>query len=370
MKKLKICLVSLKIAPDSERSGFEGIFDYLKKQNHDVKLVTGKWNIKLDDPKIIQVDLIRKRFFWALQFVFKIAKYLRSHNFDIIHGNGAKGTLPIIFSNKKNYISTIHDLGPFETKFTTIPMESYLIKYIVNKATYITTVSEYSKNGIKHYIPKANLSKIQVIYNGIGDWFKPKPKEAQRLREKLNITGPVIFTFGRIANYKGVSDIIAAYKIAKKKIPDLNFVIGGLPDFKMTSIYRKWKNQYKDIIFLGYIPEEEVPSYYTMADILIQYSFGSEGFGNTQLEALACGTSVISSSLKVYREILQDNAIFIPPKNRQLLAEAINKLIKDDTLRENLVEKGQEFVKKYTWDSVGKRLENVYQKFLLDTKNQ
>ena len=366
MKKLKICLVSLMIAPDRERSGFEGIFEYLKRQNHDVKLITGKWNIKLDDPNIIQVDLIRKRFLWAPQFVFKIAKYLRSHNFDIIHGNGSKGTLPIIFSNKKKFISTIHDLGPFETTFTTMPMEKYLIKYVVNKAKYITTVSNYSKNGIKHYIPKTDLNKIHVIYNGIGDWFKPKQEEAKMLKEKLNIKGPVIFNFGRIASYKGVDDIIAAYKIAKKKISDLNLIIGGAPDFKMTNIYRKWKKQYKDIIFLGYIPEEQVPIYYTMADILIQYSFASEGFGNTQLEALACGTSVISSSLKVYREILQDNAIFIPPKSPQLLAEAINKIIKDETLRESLVKKGQEFVKRYTWDSVGKRLENVYQKLLID----
>ncbi|MFX0153515.1 MAG: glycosyltransferase family 4 protein [Candidatus Hodarchaeota archaeon] len=366
MNKLNICLVSLMIAPDRERSGFEGIYEYLKKQNHNVKLITGKWNIKLDDPNIIQVDLINKRFFWAPQFIINIAKYLRSHNFDIIHGNGSKGTLPILFSNKKRFISTIHDLGPFETKFTTIPIEKYLIKYVVNKATYITTVSNYSKAGIKYYIPKVDLNKIQVIYNGIGDWFKPKPKEAQKLKEKLNIKGPIIFNFGRIASYKGVNDIITAYKNAKKKIPDLNLIIGGAPDFKMKNTYRTWRSQYKDIIFLGYVPEEEVPIYYSMADILIQYSFGSEGFGNTPLEALACGTPVICSSLKVYREILQDNAIIIPPRKPQLLAEAINKLIKDDTLRELLVKKGQEFIKRYTWESVGKKLENLYHKLMMD----
>ena len=366
MKKLKICLVSLTIAPDRERSGFEGIFDYLKRRNHNVKLITGKWNIELDDPDIIQVELMKKRFIWAPQFIYKITKYLRNHNFDVIHGNGARGTFPIIFSNKKKFISTIHDLGPFETKFTTIPMEKYLIKYIVNKATYITTVSNYSKNGIKNYIKGVNSDKIHVIYNGIGDWFKPYPIEAQKLKDKLNIKGPVLFNFGRIANYKGVHDIIKAYRMAKKKIPDLNLIIGGSPDFKMENIYRKWKIQHKDVLFLGYVPEEEVPIYYTMADVLIQYSFGSEGFGNTQLEALACGTSVISSSLKVYREVLQDHAIFVPPKNPQLLAEAISKLVKDDALRERFVKKGQEFIKRYTWDSVGKNLENVYQKFLLN----
>ncbi len=364
MKKLKICLISLKIAPDQERSGFEGIFDYLKKQNHDVILITGKWNIKIDDTRVIQFDLLKRRFTWMPQFIVKVAKYLRSNKFDIIHGNGPRGTLPILFSNEKRFISTIHDLGPFETKFTTIPVEKYLIKYIISKATYITTVSNYSKNAIKHYIQKANLNKIKVIYNGIGNWFKPYPNKAQELKENLNIKGRVMLTFGRITSYKGVNDIIAAYKLAKRKIPDLNLIIGGAPDFKMINIYNKWRVYYKDIKFLGFVPEKSVPAYYTMADILVQYSHGAEGFGNTQLEALACGTPVISSSLKVYREILQDNAIFIPPKRPQLLAEAITKLIKDGTLRESLIKKGQEFVKRYSWDAVGKRLEKIYQKFL------
>ncbi len=57
-------------------------------------------------------------------------------------------------------------------------------------------------------------------------------------------------------------------------------------------------------------------------------------------------------------------------RNPQLLAEAISKLVKDDALRERLVKKGQEFIKRYTWDSVGKNLERVYQKFLLNTNKR
>jgi len=366
MQKLNICLVSLAFAPDKERSGFEGIFDYLKKQGHNVKLITGKWNIELKDPDIIQVDIIRKRFLWVPQFIFKVVKYIRSHEFDIIHGNGPKGTLPIILSNKKNFITTIHDLGPFESKFTKIPLEQLIFKLAVKKAKYIITVSNSSKNGIKHFIPRVNINKIFKIYNGINDKFKPYPKKARELKNTLNIEGPVVLYLGRIANYKGVEDIIQAYRIVKKKISNLNLLIAGKPDFKMEKEYLKWKKQYKDIYFLGYIPEEDVPIYYSLADIFINYSFAAEGFGFTPLEALACGTPVICSALTPFKEVLQDNAIFLPPKSPKLLAIEIENLIEDKNKRIELVENSQYLLKKYTWDSVGQKLEKIYTKLLSD----
>ena len=141
MKKLNICLVSLTFAPDTQDGAakfFTGIYNYLKKRGHNVKVITGKWNKELLDPDINQIDIIRKRFFWFPQFNLKTVKYLKANEFDIIHGNSPKGTLPIILANQKRFISTIHDLGPFETKFTKIPIEKYLIKYVVEKSFLIS----------------------------------------------------------------------------------------------------------------------------------------------------------------------------------------------------------------------------------------
>lgn len=366
MKRLNICLVSLTIAPDRERSGFEGIFEYLKKQGHNVRLITGKWNIQLKDSNIIQIDFIRKRFLWGAQFNLKVAKFIRKnrHSFDIFHGNGSKGTLPIILSNQKKFISTIHDLGPFETKFTKIPLEKYLIKYVSKKATYLSTPSNFTKMGLIRYIPKIEINKICTLYNGIDKKFKPYPKEAEKLKKNLGITGPIIIYIGRIANYKGVEFIIAAYKIAKKYIPNLNMVIVGNPDYNMARIYEEWKSKYKEIHFLGFVPEEQVPILYSMSDVLIAYSSSSEGFGNTPIEAIACGTPTICSSLKVYKEILQNNSLYVPPKRPQLLANEILRLLKDDDFKNTLIEKAQKFIKRYTWDAVGIKLEKVYERFL------
>ena len=367
MEKLKICLVSLTIAPDSQDGAgksFRGIFDYLKEQGHNVKLITGKWNIELNDPDIIQFDLLTKRFLWVPQFMIKAIKYIRSHNFDIFHGNAPKGTLPLILSNKKRFITTIHDLGPFETSFSKIPLEKLLTKFVIRKASIVTTVSDFVKKEIKYFIPKVGVNKIHTHYNGIEKKFKPYPKKALALKNKLNLDGPIILYIGRIAFYKGVDNIITAYKIAKEKIYNLNLVIGGKPDFQMKKIYEEWKVHYKNIHFVGFIDDKELPYYYSMGDIFITYSYASEGFGLTPIEAIACGTPVICSTMTAYKEILQNNAIFVPPRNPQQLANKIVSLLEDDSKRKNLIQNAQKFIKRYTWDSVGKKLEKIYYNFL------
>ncbi|MFX1406009.1 MAG: glycosyltransferase family 4 protein [Promethearchaeota archaeon] len=368
MEKLKICLISLKFPPDDkdgEAQVFREYYDFLRSKGHNVTVITGKWKKKLKDPNIIQINIIRKRFLWIPQFNFKVALFLikNKSNFDIIHGNGPKGTFPIILANVKKFISTIHDLGHFETNFYKIPIAKILLRYIAKRSTYITTVSEFVKKEFKYFIPQVDNNKIFNFFNGIDKKFKPYPNEAMKLRNKLNIEGPVLLYIGRIAPYKGVEYIIKAFQIAKAEIPNLNLVIGGLPDYSMEKSYYQWKNSYKDIRFVGFISDEELAFYYSMGDVFITYSHASEGFGLTSIEAIACGTPVICSSIMVFREILQDNAIFVPPKNSKLLAEEIINLLKNKELRESLISKSHNYIQKYRWDIIGNKLEKLYFQF-------
>jgi phosphatidylinositol alpha-mannosyltransferase len=369
MKTLKICLVSLTVSPDAadgEAKVIRSLFDYLTNQGHYVKLITGKWNINLNNPHIIQINLTRKRFLWIFEFNYKIVKFLKKEKFDIIHANSAKAALPIILSNKRKFICTIHDFTPFEFKLTVIPFEKILTKFVSKKATYITTVSNFIKNKFSTFLPKIDEEKIVTIYNGIDAKFRPFPDEGKKLKEKLNITGPVILYIGRIAPYKGVEHIIRAYKISKETIPDLSLIIGGKPDFLMQEKYEEWKKKNKDVFFMGYIKENEVPIYYSMADVFITYSSSSEGFGLTSLEAIACETPVICSDLKVFREVFQDKVMYVPPNNPELLAKMILFLINNENLRLNLINNAKDLLNKYSWLNSGRKLEQLYCKFLLE----
>lgn len=364
IKKLKICLVSLTVAPDSadgEAKVVRSHFDYLKKKGYDVTLISGKWNTDLKTPGIIQFDLIPKRFLWVIHFNFKVVKFLRKNKFDIIHANSAKAAIPILLSNRKRFITTIHDFTPFETKLTRFPFEKYLIKLIANRTSVITTVSNSIKKKFKKFLPKIEVNKIYTIYNGIDERFKPYPRISEDLKQKLGIEGPVILYIGRITAYKGVEHIIKAYKIVKTTIPKINLVIGGTPDFLMEKRYQKWRKEYQDISFVGYVSEEELPLYYSMADIFINFSSSSEGFGLTPLEALASGTPIICSSIDVYKEIFADSALFVPPKNSIKLSNSILKLLNDNELRDKLIHNAQSVLTKYNWDVVINRLEKVYE---------
>jgi glycosyltransferase involved in cell wall biosynthesis len=101
-----------------------------------------------------------------------------------------------------------------------------------------------------------------------------------------------------------------------------------------------------------------------MGDVFVTYSFASEGFGLTPIEAIACGTPVICSSMIAYKEILQDNAIFVQPRRPQQLAREIVRVLKDKSITNNIIKNTQQLITRYSWNSVGEKLEKIYFKFM------
>jgi len=360
---MKICLITLGFFPDKKDGSAKVaafIYNYLRNKGYNIKVITAKWNIDLKDSNIIQINIIKKRFFWFPQFVLSVFRILNKQKFDIIHGNGSRVCFPILF---RKYITTIHDLGPFEARFMKIPILPILEKLNALRAKKIITVTNIIKMGLKYYIRRLNIKKIKCVYNPIDPKFKPYPKQGLTLKRKLGLDGPTILYIGRIAFYKGIGDLISAFYKAKKEIHNLNLVIGGKPTLKMESKYNNWKRKYKDIKFIDSIPEDEIQYYYSMADVFITYSYASEGFGLTLIESIACGTPVICSNLPAYREVLDDNAIFVSPKHPELLAEEIIRYFKNKNIKKDLLDKSKDFIKKYSIETFGRNIVSIYKEF-------
>ncbi|MHA1804849.1 MAG: glycosyltransferase family 4 protein [Promethearchaeota archaeon] len=368
MDKLKICLISLTISPDIQDGSakfFRGIFNYLKSKHHEVQLITGLWNHELHEEYLYQIKVIKKSYLWAPQFIFKTLQFIQKANsFDIIHCNGPKGALPLLFRKSPRFISTIHDLGPIETRLSSISLEKFLIQQVIHKSTFITTCSKFIKEEITRYFPDVEKSKIYNLYSAIEEKFRPHPQEAKKLKEKLQIDGPILLYIGRITQYKGIEDLIKAYTLVKQKIKNVTLVIGGVPDFSMEKMYHQWKKKYEDIHFVGKVPDYQLPWYYSMGDLFITCSIAGEGFGLTPIEAIACGNPVICTSLRTYIEVLRDNAIYVEPRHPKQLAERIVDLLENKDKRIKLVNKARQFITRYTWKSVGEKLEKVYELFL------
>jgi len=365
MDKLKICHVSLTVYPD-QRDGsakFErNIYEELKSRGHDVTLLTIRWSEGFTDSNINTIIVPNSRFLWIPKFTYIYRNYLKSHEFDIIHANGARGALPVLLS-KKEYVTHIHDVGPFQTSFSVIPGLKFLERKNAQMAKVIMCGAESVKREISQYM-KVNPEKITVVSVGIDPHFIPNPKKGADLKVKMGLSGPVIFYVGRIAFYKGVDDIIRAYKIVKKTIPESHLVIGGKPTLKMNTTVEQWKHKNPDVIFTGMISDEDLPTYYSMSDMFVTYSYASEGFGITPVESLSCGIPVICSTMPAYMEVLKDRATFVPPKQPELLADAIIRQIKNPDIGLQQVKEAKSLLEHYSWKKVGECVENVYYHFL------
>lgn len=218
MEKLKLCHLAIGTYPDTKDGASKfarRIFDELKQRGHDITLLTAQWNTPFDDPNIHSIPVPGMRFLWAPQYALSYRSFLKKHEFDIIHSNGSRASLPAILASKP-FLSHIHDVGPFQADFSKLPFIKWLEKWNAKKARHILTCAESNRQEIAHFMG-ADIDKIHTVLDAIDPMFKPCPQEAKALKEELGIKGPVLYYVGRIAFYKGVDDIIAAYKLAKKQ---------------------------------------------------------------------------------------------------------------------------------------------------------
>ncbi|MHA1270931.1 MAG: glycosyltransferase family 4 protein [Candidatus Helarchaeota archaeon] len=359
---MRICLIATKFYPD--HVGGKAVYSYnyyreLKKKGYNVYVLTGLWNRKIKDPNVIQFKIIRRRYLWIISFLFLCLKHLIFNKYDVLHAIGVREGI-VTYLLFRRFIATVHDAGSFQVNVNIVQK---FYPRIISRADRIIVPSRTTKKVLKMYMPQINEKKIFPVLNGV-DLIKFNPKNksaAMKLKNKMGINGRIILYMGIIKTYKGVEDIISAYYMIKDKYSDVKLVIGGGPSERMENTYRIWKEKYRDIIFTGRVPDDQVPLFYAMADIFVTYSWTGEGFGLTAVEAMASGTPVICSDLDVYREVLHNNAILIPPKNSDLLAKAFEQLLSNKDKCNILSIKGRKFVEtNYSWEKTIDRLIKIY----------
>ena len=113
------------------------------------------------------------------------------------------------------------------------------------------------------------------------------------------------------------------------------------------------------MIVTGYVEDEDLPALYSAADVFVLPSF-FEGFGLPVLEAMACGTPVVSSNAASLPEVAGDAAILIDPHNLEQLAQGICRVLQDSQLRAQLIQRGAEHVKEFSWEKMARETLAVY----------
>ncbi len=274
-------------------------------------------------------------------------------------------------SGKK--VTVIHDMAymayPETVNKKTKNWLSLTLKGSCRRADAIVTVSEFSKGEIVRYLG-VKPEKITVVYNGVNlDLYHPNYKEEQinEVKRRYQICDEYFLYLGTLEPRKNVERMIEAFALLKKANHKmaLQLVIAGGKGWLYESIFRRVKEfeLEKDIIFTGYVAEKEVPVLMSGA---MAFLFPSlyEGFGIPPIEAMACGTPVITSNAASLPEVVGSAALTVDPYQIEALAEAMHRIAVDEGLRSNLRTLGLEQAKKYTWKNAADALIKLYDSLL------
>jgi len=277
---------------------------------------------------------------------------------------------PIPYKLNGKLVVTIHDLTPILPKAKYWFTEKFLkdssrhleesLRYLEKHPEHlIITDSIASKNDILSYsgIPEERIFVIPLAH----DCVEVDSAESQFIIKSMKIDGPYLLYLGELDFRKGVVDILDAFKIVKQNFPEIKLVLAGLLRPSTTTIHEKLHNcQYIDDVYLpGYVTNEQKQALLSEAAIFL-FPSEYEGFGLPVLEAMACGTPVITSNISSLPEVGGDAVIYVTPKHAEMLAFEIENLLSSDSLRNNLIKKGLNQASTFSWDKTAKLTEDVY----------
>lgn len=279
----------------------------------------------------------------------------------------------IPFGVRGKKIVTVHDLAfreyPETIRKRTLLMLKSSLKRSIRRADAILADSDFTRQEILKYY-KVSEKKIHIVPCGIDtSKFYPIKDTVQidAVKEKYGIGSEYYLYLGTLEPRKNIEGILEAYSMLKERVTGEipKMVIAGGKGWLFDSIFEKVQEMHldEDVIFTGYVEEQDKVKLLNGA---VSFCFPSfyEGFGMPPMEAMACGTAVITSNGNSLREVTGEAAVHVEPTDYQQLSEAMERVWRDRGYREELQQKGFEQVKKYSWKNAVDALQIVYEEVL------
>ena len=237
------------------------------------------------------------------------------------------------------------------------------IRLAARRATRVLTVSESSKRDILRFVP-VPPEKIDVIYNAYDERFgiEPAEEEVVRVRERYQLTDEFVLYAGNVKPHKNLERLIEAFDLVRRRgLPHLKLVLIGDDISRYTALRRAVHRHqlHKYVRFLGYMPEETLAVMYRLAAVFVFPSL-YEGFGLPPIEAMASGTPVVTSNVSSLPEVAGDAALLVDPYDPAAIADGIDRVLRDESLRRDLRVKGLARAKQFSWESSVRRVHDIY----------
>lgn len=251
----------------------------------------------------------------------------------------------------KNQVVTIHDASVFDhpewfkPSFAAWTRLSW--KILAQRVKAIITVSNFSRERLKIHLGVPQ-DKIHVIHNGVSVPFGPQSQtRIGEVKKKYGLDKPYFLSVGTNEPRKNLFTLLQAWKNLKNSTHTL-FIAGGQGNvFADTNLNVS-----------TYVVDEDLPALYSGAVAYVSTSH-YEGFGLPSLEAMACGTPVIAPNTTAFPEILGDAALLIDPNSPSEISIAMQKIMDNSPLANELRDRGFHHIKNFTWEQAAKKTQSL-----------
>ncbi len=272
--------------------------------------------------------------------------------------------IPIRHINTNKIISSIHDFSfilykDFHPRERIEYFDNYFFKNIY-KSDMIICFSEFTKREIMERLNFED-NRIKVIPHGV-------KHDVFRVHNDLSLgfvlPQKFILCVGSIEPRKNLLGLLKAYdKLSSEIKSEYKLVLAGFKGWKNKDIMKIIDDNKEYVIYLGYISDLELAKVYNLASLFVFPSF-YEGFGFPPLEAMACGTPVITSNVSSLPEVGGDAVIYCNPYDIEDIKEKIEMVLNNKELQRKMIEKGLKRVKQFTWEKAAKKHLEVFNKVL------
>ncbi len=341
---------------------------YLTRMGHEVKVIApaskvithfGDRFIPIGRPRPIPASGSILRITISLRLASTIKAILKKEKFDIVHLH--EPFMPMLCSAVLRF-SDVPNIGTFHAcdgspgyEFGK-PIGTFMLKRRRNKLTGKIAVSEAAMNYASKYIP----GDYSIIPNGVDtENFSSDVTPIEEYCDgKLNI-----LFLSRLERRKGLKYLLEAYQQVKREIPQSRLIVVGV-GIRPRNKHEKWIKQHdlKDVVFVGYVTEEDKPRYYKTADVYCAPNTGHESFGIILVEAMTMGTPVVASNIAGFASVVTHGkeGLLVPPKNSNELAQALFSLLKDKSLRQQMGKRGKVTAEQYRWETIAQKVQDYY----------
>ncbi|MEK9158239.1 MAG: glycosyltransferase family 1 protein [Patescibacteria group bacterium] len=220
----------------------------------------------------------------------------------------------------------------------------------------IIAVSDSTKKDLESYY-QIDPANIEVVPLG-SHISRPIKEYLVKFKKDRQLPDKYILYIGTVEPRKNIIGLVRAFNIIKQQsgFEELELIIGGKKGWQFKEILDEFeKSQFRNKIkYLGHLKDEDRAFYYSLASVFVYPSF-FEGFGSPVLEAMACGTPVITSANSSLPRVAGDAGLLIDPYNISDLAEALSLVITNTSLHSHMSKEGLERAQKFNWDNIGRK---------------